>query len=238
MTYHRPGDRDESRPAGRPARRLLTACCRYDRMLSMTAATEHPQPVHLAVYDGLADWEVGHAHRPRERPSWQRTPGPLPDRHRGRRPTDHHHGRHAHRAGHDDRRAGCRRTARCWSCPARRPGSRAGTAFVELSGELLAAGTPVAAICGATVGLAAAGLLDDRRHTSNATEALAARSTAAATSTSTSRRSPTAGSSPPAAPHPSSSPAPRRTARPVRAPGPGTRGTSCSGSTTRPATSS
>src|SRR5690606_30743702 len=32
----------------------------------------------------------------------------------------------------------------------------------------------VAAICGATVGLAAAGLLDDRWHTSNAPEALAA----------------------------------------------------------------
>ena len=33
--------------------------------------------------------------------------------------------------------------------------------------ELLAAGRPVAAICGATVAMARAGLLDDRRHTSN-----------------------------------------------------------------------
>ena len=33
--------------------------------------------------------------------------------------------------------------------------------------EFVAAGVPVAAICGATLGLARAGLLDDRRHTSN-----------------------------------------------------------------------
>jgi putative intracellular protease/amidase len=37
-----------------------------------------------------------------------------------------------------------------------------------LVGELLAANKPVAAICGATVAMARAGLLDDRRHTSNA----------------------------------------------------------------------
>ncbi len=36
-----------------------------------------------------------------------------------------------------------------------------------LVGELLAAERPVAAICGATVAMARAGLLDDRRHTSN-----------------------------------------------------------------------
>ena len=39
--------------------------------------------------------------------------------------------------------------------------------------RFLEAGTPVAAICGATYGLAAAGLLDDRRHTSAAAEYLA-----------------------------------------------------------------
>jgi putative intracellular protease/amidase len=40
--------------------------------------------------------------------------------------------------------------------------------------ELVDAGVPIAAICGATLGLARAGLLDDRRHTSNAPEFLAA----------------------------------------------------------------
>jgi putative intracellular protease/amidase len=45
---------------------------------------------------------------------------------------------------------------------------------VEKAREFLAAGVPVAAICGATAGLARGGLLDDRRHTSNAREYLAA----------------------------------------------------------------
>jgi putative intracellular protease/amidase len=40
--------------------------------------------------------------------------------------------------------------------------------------EFLAAGVPVAAICGATFGLARNGLLDERRHTSNAPEYLGA----------------------------------------------------------------
>ena len=40
--------------------------------------------------------------------------------------------------------------------------------------EFLNAGTPVAAICGATAGLARAGVLDTRKHTSNAREYLEA----------------------------------------------------------------
>jgi putative intracellular protease/amidase len=44
---------------------------------------------------------------------------------------------------------------------------------LELARSLLNRGTPVAAICGATLGLARAGLLDDRAHTSNAPEFLA-----------------------------------------------------------------
>jgi putative intracellular protease/amidase len=47
---------------------------------------------------------------------------------------------------------------------------------VEAARTVLTAGVPVAAICGATVGLARGGLLDDRRHTSNAREYLAATS--------------------------------------------------------------
>ena len=39
--------------------------------------------------------------------------------------------------------------------------------IVEKARRLLEAGIPVAAICGATVALAAAGILDDRAHTSN-----------------------------------------------------------------------
>ena len=43
-----------------------------------------------------------------------------------------------------------------------------GTAFVAAAARFLDAGVPVAAICGATAGLARAGLLDKRRHTSAA----------------------------------------------------------------------
>lgn len=50
----------------------------------------------------------------------------------------------------------------------------AGTAFVEAAARFLDAGVPVAAICDGTVGLARAGLLDDRRHTSGSAAYLAA----------------------------------------------------------------
>lgn len=45
---------------------------------------------------------------------------------------------------------------------------------VETARAFLTAGVPVAAICGATAGLARAGLLDDRDHTSSAVEYLTA----------------------------------------------------------------
>jgi putative intracellular protease/amidase len=45
--------------------------------------------------------------------------------------------------------------------------------FAAAAGRFLEAGVPVAAICGATAGLARAGLLDHRRHTSAAAEYLA-----------------------------------------------------------------
>jgi len=48
-----------------------------------------------------------------------------------------------------------------------------GDAFLAAARRFLAAGVPVAAICGATAGLARAGLLDDRAHTSAAPEYLA-----------------------------------------------------------------
>ena len=47
-----------------------------------------------------------------------------------------------------------------WADPEVEPALDAARAFVD-------AGVPIAAICGATLGLARAGLLDDRRHTSN-----------------------------------------------------------------------
>jgi putative intracellular protease/amidase len=49
-----------------------------------------------------------------------------------------------------------------------------GEAFAAAAARFLDAGVPVAAICGATAGLARAGLLDERDHTSAAPEYLAA----------------------------------------------------------------
>jgi putative intracellular protease/amidase len=49
-----------------------------------------------------------------------------------------------------------------------------GESFAAAAGRFLDAGTPVAAICGATAGLARAGLLDHRNHTSAAPDYLAA----------------------------------------------------------------
>jgi len=49
-----------------------------------------------------------------------------------------------------------------------------GSAFAAAAERFLEARIPVAAICGATAGLARAGLLDSRRHTSAAAEYLAA----------------------------------------------------------------
>jgi putative intracellular protease/amidase len=48
-----------------------------------------------------------------------------------------------------------------------------GAGFTAAAERFLDAGVPVAAICGATAGLARAGLLDDRAHTSAAAEYLA-----------------------------------------------------------------
>jgi putative intracellular protease/amidase len=49
-----------------------------------------------------------------------------------------------------------------------------GDAFVKMAQRFLEAGVPVAAICGATGGLARAGILDDRKHTSAVREYLQA----------------------------------------------------------------
>lgn len=46
--------------------------------------------------------------------------------------------------------------------------------IVDIGREFVAKGVPIAAICGATAGLARGGLLDERHHTSNAREYLAA----------------------------------------------------------------
>jgi putative intracellular protease/amidase len=123
-----------------------------------------PQTVHLYVFDTLADWETGYAiaglnsqsERYRvvtvgERKAPVRTTGGvaiLPDMALDELEPAH-------------------------SAMLILPGGDAwdmgkNTAALECARRFLAAGVPVAAICGATAGLARAGLLDDVKHTSNA----------------------------------------------------------------------
>ncbi len=125
--------------------------------------------VHVYVFDTLADWEVGYAIAGINSPDNQVQPG----RYRVRvvAPT----------------RAPVRTTGGLLITPdlALSELTPAASAMLILSGgsswdrggnaeavekarQFLAAGVPVAAICGATAGLASAGLLDDRAHTSNA----------------------------------------------------------------------
>lgn len=129
--------------------------------------------VHVAVYDTLADWEVGHLlaelHTGRftgtrfdvltvaESPAPVTTMGGLrivPD---------------ARLADLDpaDSDLLVLPGAEMWD-------AGGGAAFAAAAARFLEAGVPVAAICGATAGLARAGLLDERNHTSVAAEYLAA----------------------------------------------------------------
>ncbi|MGF6892510.1 putative intracellular protease/amidase [Nocardia sp. GAS34] len=124
--------------------------------------------VHMAVYDTFADWEVGHATAGINRALWHREPGTWRVRTVG--PT-----REAVTS------MGGMRIVPDLALDELAPGDSAmlilpGSAIAESgalaafgtkAGEFLAAGTPVAAICGATFVLAAAGLLDERTHTSN-----------------------------------------------------------------------
>ncbi len=131
------------------------------------------QIVYLFVFDTLADWETGYAIAAINNPAHQKHPGRygvqtlgltndpvttiggitiLPD------------------VSLDEVEAGAMLIL---------PGGEAwdegkNTQILETAKAFLQAGIPIAAICGATAGLAHAGLLDDRPHTSNAAEYLQA----------------------------------------------------------------
>ena len=131
-------------------------------------------PVHVAVFDTLADWEIGYTTAHIRRDSWQRQPGRYSIVTVGptREPVTS--------------MGGLRITPDIALAELRPQDSAmlilAGgdqwdqdlmAGFRAAAGRFLAAGVPVAAICGATYGLALEGLLDDRAHTSNAAEYLA-----------------------------------------------------------------
>ena len=131
------------------------------------------ETVHVAVYDTLADWEIGYVTPHIADPEWQRSPGRYRVRTVGAttEPVTTKGGLRILPdavladitpedsamlilAGND-----------IWPTDAYAP-------FVDKTRQFLDAGVPVAAICGATGALAAAGLLDERPHTSNAREFL------------------------------------------------------------------
>jgi putative intracellular protease/amidase len=130
-------------------------------------------PVHLAIYDDLADWEVGYllvelrTGRFTGRPYPVRTVAAAPE------PVTTMGGLGL---TPDTVLADLDPAA---SSLLILPGSSlydagGGAEYVATAARFLDAGVPVAAICGATFGLARAGLLDGRDHTSAAAEYLAA----------------------------------------------------------------
>ena len=136
----------------------------------MTATT-----VHMGVYDTLSDWEVGYATAHINSGAWQRDPG----RYRvvtvgdGPEPVTTMGGVRItpdvvlEELRPDDSAMLILPGADTWL-------TGGNVAFARKARQFLEAGVPVAAICGATGGLAAEGLLDDRPHTSNAAEFLEA----------------------------------------------------------------
>lgn len=129
--------------------------------------------IHLAVYDGLADWEFGYVAAGVNNPAFQREPGRFRVRTVGATPDP------VTTIGGlrvvpdlvlaDVDPAGSALLvlpgADAWSTGAL-------GAFGRAARRWVGAGVPVAGICGAVAGLAAEGLLDDRRHTGNAVEEL------------------------------------------------------------------
>jgi putative intracellular protease/amidase len=119
------------------------------------------KPVHLAVYDTYADWETGHATAYLARAGYEiRTVGPSEES------VTSIGGLRVQPAGAlDDVRPEDSSLlilpgADLWDTTDEL------APFARKAREFLAAGVPVAAICGATAGLAREGLLDDREHTS------------------------------------------------------------------------
>ncbi len=130
-------------------------------------------PVHIAVYDTFADWEIGYllvelrtgrfTGRPFEIVTVGTSTEPITTMGGLRIVPDQALAELDPKASSLLVLAG----AEMWD-------DGRGQPFTDAARRFLEAGTPVAAICGATFGLARAGLLDDRDHTSAAAEYLAA----------------------------------------------------------------
>ncbi|NUT45769.1 MAG: glutamine amidotransferase [Saccharothrix sp.] len=133
------------------------------------------ETVHLALYDTLADWEFGYATAQINTPQFQKAPGRYRVRTVGAT-LDPVTSLGGLRITPDLALADVDPAD---SAMLNLPGaatweSGANAAFAAAARRWLDAGVPVAAICGATVGLAAEGLLNSRAHGGNAAEELAA----------------------------------------------------------------
>ena len=131
------------------------------------------QTVHLFVLGTLADWEPGYAISRINSPAWQARPGRFEVKTVGlsRKPVTTMGGVSIL----PDMTLAELEPAQ--SAMLILPGADLwdqleGIAAAEKAAAFLAAGVPVAAICGATFGLANAGVLDNVQHTSNALEYL------------------------------------------------------------------
>jgi putative intracellular protease/amidase len=143
-------------------------------MLSMSTANQQRQPTaHVALYDTLADWEIGHLLVELRTGRFTGTRFTIVTVAVSRDPITTMGGL---RVVPDMRLADLEPAvsdllilpgAGVWD-------AGGGDAFAAAAARFLDAGVPVAAICGATAGLARAGLLDERNHTSAAAEYLAA----------------------------------------------------------------
>jgi putative intracellular protease/amidase len=155
------------RSVSAPVDHHLTTYCQYDSMLLMTTTA------HLALYNTLADWEVGHLLVELRTGRFTGTPWEIVTVAESSTPITTMGGlRVLPDMLLDDLHPASSGLlilpgADMWD-------AGRGQAFAAAAARFLEAGVPVAAICGATAGLARAGLLDERRHTSAAAEYLSA----------------------------------------------------------------
>jgi putative intracellular protease/amidase len=132
-----------------------------------------PATAHLALHDALADWEVGHLLVELRTGRFTGTPWNVVTVAESREPITTMGGlRILPDARLDDLDPASSDLlilpgGAVWD-------AGGGDAFAAVAARFLDAGVPVAAICGATAGLARAGLLDKRDHTSAAAEYLMA----------------------------------------------------------------
>ena len=131
--------------------------------------------IHLFVFDTMSDWEYGYLVAAINNPQFQKTPGRF-------------RVRTVSLSDKPIATMGALRVIPDLTLDKLRPSNSSmlvlpgGTAWdmkknkeaAQLAADFLAKGTPVAAICGATTGLARIGLLDDVPHTSNSKDYIAA----------------------------------------------------------------